>query len=162
MDSPDIDFDNLSIADSAWYDFQWDFGDGETSGEENPSHTYTASGDYYISLRVETINGCWDTTLAMVALTEEVKLFIPNAFTPNGDGINDVFQIKGTPITDFNLYIYDRWGGKIWSTHNYETQWDGTDESGNPVPVGSYMYQITGTDYRRFPVSYKGTVNVVR
>ena len=162
MDRPDIDFDNLSIADSAWYDFQWDFGDGNSSSDKNPSHTYTAPGDYYISLRVETVNGCWDTTLAMVALTEEVKLFIPNAFTPNGDGVNDVFEIKGTPITDFNLYIYDRWGGKIWSTHNFENQWDGTSDNGNDVPAGSYIYQISGTDYRRFPVSYKGTVTVVR
>jgi PKD repeat protein len=129
MDRPDIDFSNLSIADSAWYDFLWDFGDGSTSGDENPSHTYTDAGDYYISLRVETINGCWDTTLEMVALTEEVKLFIPNAFTPNGDGVNDVFEIKGTPIMDFNLYIYDRWGGELWSTHDFGTQWDGNDRS---------------------------------
>ena len=162
MDEPDIDFSNLSLADSAWYDFLWGFGDGNTSGEENPSHTYTQPGNYYITLRVETINGCWDTTMAMVALTEEVVLFIPNAFTPNGDGINDVFEIKGTPITDYHLYIYDRWGGKLWSTHNFENQWDGTNEAGNPVPPGSYMYQITGTDYLRRPVFYRGTVTVVK
>ncbi len=162
MDSPDIDFSNLSSADSAWYDFLWDFGDGETSSEENPSHTYAQAGDYYISLRVETINGCWDTTMAMVVLTEEVRLYIPTAFSPNGDGTNDYFEIKGTPITDFHLYIYDRCGDKIWSTHNFENRLDGTGRNGNIVPPGSYMYKITGTDYRRHPVYYQGTVTVVR
>ena len=163
MDTPIIEFNDLSISDSIRNNYEWIFGDGDSNSDNgNTAHTYTQAGDYTVELRVETINGCWDTTSANVAITEEVKLFIPNAFTPNGDGINDVFEIKGTPIADFNLYIFDRWGAIIWSTHNYNTHWDGTNKEGNIVPSGSYIYQISGTDYRREAVNFKGTVTVVR
>ena len=162
MDTPEIDFSNLSESDSTIVDFLWDFGDGSTSNEENPSHTYQNPGNYDVTLYVETVNGCADTTIGKVALTEEVKLFFPNAFTPNGDGINDVFEIKGTPVTNFNLYIYDRWGKEIWSTHNFETRWDGTDFNGKPVPADTYIYVISGTDYMKRDLNLKGTVTVVR
>jgi gliding motility-associated-like protein len=82
--------------------------------------------------------------------------------------LNDKFEIKGTPITDFNLYIYDRWGKQIWSTHNWENQWDGTDASGNIVPVGTYIYKIAGTspdpdaNYELGAVTYQGTVTVTK
>ena len=108
------------------------------------------------------MNGCLGDTTLYVALTEEVRLFIPNAFTPNGDGLNDVFEIKGTPVADFNLYIFDRWGGQIFSTHNYEEKWDGNNTVGDPVPAGTYVYQISGTDYLLRPLSFKGIVTVVR
>jgi gliding motility-associated-like protein len=162
MDTPDISFINLSLSDSTIQYFEWDFGDGNTSSDENPTHTYTQAGEYEISFRIETVNTCWDTVFGKVAVTEEVKLFIPSAFTPNGDGKNDVFEIKGTPISNFNLYIFDRWGGQVWSTHNFEKQWDGTNESGELVPAGSYVYQISGTDYLKRDVSFKGMVTVVR
>ncbi len=162
LDTPDIDFSDLSTSDSTITGYEWDFGDGTTSTEENPTHTYTQAGEYEVILYVETVNGCVDTTIAKVALTEEVKLFMPNAFTPNGDGINDVFEIKGTPVSNFNLYIYDRWGKEIWSTHNFETQWDGTDFNGKPVPTGTYIYTISGTDYKKRDISFKGTVTVVK
>ncbi|NOX84940.1 MAG: PKD domain-containing protein, partial [Chlorobi bacterium] len=162
LDTPDIDFSDFSESDSTIINFEWDFGDGSTSNEENPTHTYQQAGEYEVTLYVETINGCVDTTIGKVALTEEVKLFFPNAFTPNGDGMNDVFEIKGTPITNFHLYIYDRWGKEIWSTHNFENRWDGTDFNGKPVPAGTYIYTITGTDYMKRDLSFKGTVTVVK
>ncbi len=163
LDTPTIEFNDISISDSLIDNYEWAFGDGESNNDiGNTSHTYTQAGDFRVNLRIETINGCQDTTSVMVALTEEVKLFIPTAFTPNNDGLNDLFEIKGTPITDFNLYIYDRWGTIIWSTHNYETFWDGTTKEGNFVPSGTYIYQITGTDYQHRAINYKGTVTVVR
>jgi gliding motility-associated-like protein len=162
LDTPDIAFFNISTSDSTLQYFLWDFGDGTTSTDEEPVHTYLVAGEYEISFRIETINTCWDTVFGKVAVTEEVKLFIPSAFTPNGDGKNDFFEILGTPISNFNLYIFDRWGGQIWSTHNFEKQWDGTTESGEKAPAGTYIYQISGTDYLKRDVSFKGTVTVVR
>ncbi|MEJ2594627.1 MAG: PKD domain-containing protein [bacterium] len=162
MDDPEISFFNLSDSDSLLVDYAWDFGDGGSSSEENPIYTYNQPGDFDIHLRIETVNGCWDTVMGKVAITEFVKLYIPNAFTPNNDGLNDFFEIKGTPVTDWHLYIYDRWGGQVWSTHNFENLWDGRDYSGNPVPPAMYIYQITGTDYKKESFSYKGTVTVVR
>lgn len=162
LDTPEIDFTSLSISDSVILRYHWDFGDGDTSALPNPSHTYASAGEYEISLYIETVNGCWDTTLIRVVLTEEVRLFFPNAFTPNGDGLNDTFEIKGTPIADYNLYIIDRWGGQIWSTHNFENQWDGTNAAGEPVPAGVYVYKVNGTDYLSRPLNFTGTVSLVR
>jgi len=163
LDTPEIAFFNLSTSDSAIVNYIWNFGDGSTPvNEENPTHTFLNAGDYFVQLSVETVNGCKSDTTIQVGLTEFVKMFFPNAFTPNGDGLNDVFEIKGTPITDFNLYIYDRWGGQVFSTHDFNTRWDGTNMSGEPVPAGVYLYQVTGTDYLLQPISFKGTVTVVR
>lgn len=162
LDTPEINFFNQSISDSTIQYYIWTFGDGDTSHLENPSHIYQAAGDYTVQLFIETVNGCLGDTTLYVALTEEVRLFIPNAFTPNGDGLNDVFEIKGTPVADFNLYIFDRWGGQIFSTHNYEEKWDGNNTAGDPVPAGTYVYQISGTDYLLRPLSFKGIVTVVR
>ena len=164
MDTPLIEFINSTLSDSTIDIYEWDFGDGSPilDGEENPSHTYAQAGDYEVILYVTTINGCQDSDTVKVALTEEAVLFIPNAFTPNGDGLNDKFEIKGTPIADYNFYIYNRWGQEIWSTHNFETHWDGTDRHGNNVPAGTYAYQVTGTDYLQQAVNYQGTVTVIR
>jgi gliding motility-associated-like protein len=162
LDEPEIKFFNESDSDSALIDYEWDFGDGNSSGEEDPVHIYDVAGDYDIYFRIETVNGCWDTIYGKVAVTEFVRLYIPTAFTPNNDGLNDYFEIKGTPVSDFNLYIYDRWGGIAWSTHNFEAQWDGRDFNGEPVPAGTYIYKITGTDYKLDPVNYQGMVTVVR
>ncbi len=163
MDNPTIVFINTTLSDSAIASYEWDFGDNSSLNyDENPLHNYSSAGEYDVMLVVETINGCQDTVFGKVALTEEAVLFIPNAFTPNGDGTNDKFEIKGTPIADYNLYIYDRWGKQIWSTHNFETHWDGTDKGGSPVPTGSYVYHIAGTDYLKQQVSYQGTVTVIR
>jgi len=168
MDDPEIEFFNESDSDDLLELFEWDFDDNDGSSDENPVHTYIEPGLYNVYFRIETEKGCWDTIVKQVELSLYVKMYIPNAFSPNGDGLNDKFEIKGTPITDFNLYIYDRWGKQIWSTHNWENQWDGTDASGNIVPVGTYIYKIAGTspdpdaNYELGAVTYQGTVTVTK
>jgi gliding motility-associated-like protein len=163
LDTPEIAFFNLSESDSTIVNYTWDFGDGSpTVGDENPTHIFQTAGDYDVQLIVVTTNGCESDTTIQVGLTEFVKMFFPNAFSPNGDGLNDVFEIKGTPIADFNLYIYDRWGGQIFSSHDFEVKWEGNNMSGDPVPAGVYLYQVTGSDYLMQPISFKGTVTVVR
>ncbi len=162
MDNPVIQYVDMSTSDSTITDWEWDLGDGTISYDENPVHNYTVANDYEILLRVLTENGCWDTITHKVAISQNIQLFIPNAFTPNGDGENDDFEIKGTPITDFNLYIYDRWGSIIWTTHDFETHWDGTTRNGDPVNSGSYVYVIKGTDYKLEEVFYQGVVTVIR
>lgn len=70
-----------------------------------------------------------------------VSIYIPNAFTPNGDGINDTFSVKGEGIRNFHLYIYNRWGEKIFETTNPRQQWDGIYE-GQPAEQGTYVVQV--------------------
>lgn len=70
-----------------------------------------------------------------------VSIYIPNAFTPNGDGINDTFGVKGEGIRNFRLYIYNRWGEKIFETNNPKHQWDGL-YAGRPAEQGTYVVQV--------------------
>ncbi len=168
MDDPEIEFYNESDSDDILDIFEWDFDDNNGSSDENPSHTYVEPGLYNVYFRVETEKGCWDTIVKQVELSLYVKMYIPTAFSPNGDGLNDKFEVKGTPITDYNLYIYDRWGKQIWSTHNWEDQWDGTDKSGNMVPIGTYIYKIAGTspdpdsNYELGAITFQGMVTVTK
>ena len=69
-------------------------------------------------------------------------VFIPTAFTPNSDGMNDVFKIKGENLQDFKMLVYDRWGQKIYESTNPGEGWDGTYK-GNPVQNDTYVYQVT-------------------
>ena len=70
-----------------------------------------------------------------------MSVFIPDAFTPNGDGINDFFFVKGEGIQDFTLSIFNRWGEEVFSSENPKQQWDGTYD-GKPAQGGLYVYQL--------------------
>lgn len=88
-------------------------------------------------------------------------IYVPNAFTPNNDGLNDKFKIQSGAIKTFNLKIFDRWGEKIWETDNENEYWDGTSKN-ELVQVDVYMYVITLTDFKDKPYHLNGTVHVIR
>ncbi|MFA5417397.1 MAG: gliding motility-associated C-terminal domain-containing protein, partial [Bacteroidales bacterium] len=91
----------------------------------------------------------------------DFAVYAPSAFTPNGDGKNDVFEIKGTGIKTLQIQIYSRWGELIFESNDMLKQWDGTI-NGNPAPTGTYVYQISYTSMINLSYSYKGTVTLVR
>lgn len=70
-----------------------------------------------------------------------LSVFIPDAFTPNGDGINDLFGVKGEGIQNFTLRIFNRWGEEVFRSNNPKQQWDGTFK-GKPAEGGSYVYRF--------------------
>lgn len=122
-----------------------------TSIEQNPSFHYENPGDYVVALVVKSDKGCTDTIAKPLKVFEDYGLYVPNVFTPNGDGINDVFQAKGFGITKFKMMIFDRWGEKIFETSEMEKGWDGTKQSKHDVKYGvladgSYTWQITLTN----------------
>jgi gliding motility-associated-like protein len=89
------------------------------------------------------------------------KFNIPNSFTPNGDGKNDVFRIPpGTAFTLKNLSIFDRWGNKLFSTSDSSQGWDGRYK-GQACPAGTYVFMINGSDGTA-PLLVKGTVILIR
>lgn len=88
-----------------------------------------------------------------------LRLYIPNAFTPNGDGMNDAFGVKGEGIQDFQLLVYDRWGEVIFESTDPVKQWDGSYK-GQPVQEGTYVYQVFTKDFGRR--SRTGSVTLVR
>ena len=88
-------------------------------------------------------------------------IYVPNAFTPNDDGINDKFIIKSGAIKTYNLQIFDRWGERLWQTNNPNEHWDGNYQS-KQAQMDVYVYAITLTDFRDKAYHLNGTVHVIR
>ena len=92
----------------------WDFGDGSASTERSPEHAYLSPGTYSVYQYAVSDNGCVDTMVATVIISEDYTLYIPNAFTPNGDAINATWLPLSTRVTGFDYIIVDRWGKKVF------------------------------------------------
>ena len=134
-----IQFTNTTIGAT---DFSWDFGDGLTSTRESPVHEYEVEGDYIVSLTVVNNNGCEATVQDTVTVYPPLRVYVPNAFSPNGDGINDVFGMEGEGYLYYDLEIFDRWGNKMrFGRFRDNTAWDGKYK-GTLVPSGAYIYKI--------------------
>ena len=139
--------------------WQWDFGDGTVSDLENPVHEYTEPGLYDVSFHFVDPWGCERSyNVGTVNVESNVNLFVPNAFTPNGDGLNDLFQVSHQLITEFNIIIFDRWGKLIFENNNPNFTWDGRDKKGAKMGEGVYTYRIIATDYRGAKRSSSGSI----
>ncbi len=125
--------------------WSWNMGDGTTYNVPNFYHTYSATGKYEVTLYIENIAGCSDTTKSFVQVRPDNTIYIPNAFTPNDDNLNDIFRVYGTNIIDFELMIYTRWGNLIFESDDINEGWNGTI-NGENAPVGLYHYKIRYVD----------------
>jgi gliding motility-associated-like protein len=155
--APIINFLNSSL--NAQF-YVWDFGDSTTSNYTNESHTYSKVGTYEITLIATNSGGCVDTTRGTIEINEGMEFFIPNSFTPNGDGVNDFFQGYGINIKSVEMSIYDRWGKKIYETSENYKPWDGRVKE--VVQNDVYVYRFLVTDKLDQQHSYVGSVTVVR
>ncbi|MBW8050682.1 MAG: PKD domain-containing protein [Cytophagales bacterium] len=121
-----VTFTDSSVNETMWV---WDFGDGNTDTVQNPVHTYAIAGSYNVCLIAGNACGSDSICDSVTAKVIKIQLFIPNAFSPNGDGENDVFRIIGSGITKIYLAVYDRWGVRVFETEDIkeaiETGWDG-------------------------------------
>jgi gliding motility-associated-like protein len=112
--------------------------------------------------RVDVINECGTTTLQTVAKDCAVDLYIPTAFTPNGDGQNDIFRLVrpyGQMLLEFR--VFNRWGMEVFSTTDLLKGWDGTFK-GLPQPVGSYVYIIRYKNRDGIEKQLNGAVHLLR
>lgn len=135
----------------------WDFGDGTGSAEISPTHTYTAAGEYQVTLTVKGENGCIDQFSLGPFTILAPDLFIPNVFSPNNDGINDDFLIRYRGDKDFYVEVFDRWGRKMYTSANPADGWNGIKESGDLAEEGVYYYIVQiGTE------NYTGDVTLLR
>jgi gliding motility-associated-like protein len=122
--------------------YVWNFGNGQTSIEAMPDPViYSAPGTYTVVLIATSADGCPDTATARITVRVAEELIIPNAFTPNGDGVNDRFVLRYTGAERIEATLYDRWGNLIWSQSQSALsgtlEWDGTIK-GTPAPEGVY------------------------
>ena len=142
----------------------WNFGDNSgTVVQTSPSHIYNTAGVYTVTLIAFSANGCNDTINSQLIVSDTAGLTMPNIFTPNGDGINDVFAPNAHGLTTLACIIYDRWGAKI-TTLDTSTQqyWDGHTTSGLACSDGTYFYLLTATDVNGKSYSLKGFIQLIR
>ena len=144
----------------------WNFGDtGDSSASnlQNPAHTYKDTGSYCASLIVMDPHGCTDTTTNCLVIEPQYNLYIPSAFTPNGDGIDDEFKPVGQYIKSFDMYIFDRWGLQLYHTTDINQGWNGSVHgSGSTAQEDTYIYKITVTDAQDNQHSYIGNVTLLK
>lgn|GEM_PF-337124 len=157
---PDVKFIDKSIYTDSW---QWDFGDSETSDETSPIHTYQDTGRFSVSLITNNQYNCPDTAYRFIYIGAAIRLYIPNAFTPGKDNINNVFRPEGIThgLKSFRMEIYNRWGELLYVSHDINEPWDGT-YMGKRAQEGNYMYVIYVKDQHRTDHKYKGMVLLLR
>ena len=93
--------------------------------------------------------------------TEDAPVFIPNAFTPNDDGVNDVFYIPDANLTKFDFSFFDRWGNRVYHTNKSDFRWNGSAK-GRTIPTGIYVFVLDAATANNTPVKRSGTITVVR
>ena len=157
------EFIDLSI-DNNIMDWNWDFGDNNTSTLQNPNNLYMNPGNYLITLNIIDSMGCENSTTQEVIVMQDYYSYTPNIFTPNNDGINDTFSpsLFNIDTNTYNLMIFDRWGNKIFETNNYNDSWDGTLKNGSNSHPDLYSYKITYNTTRGIQKEEKGRVLMVR
>lgn len=146
--------------------FVWNFGDNSPlSNESNPTHSYLRSGNYTVSLTVgNPENLCFDTSSATLWIEQGYEaVYIPTAFSPNGDGLNDVFTVVSVGIFNpVQLRVYNRWGELLYVTEDAEQMgWDGTYKGGN-CPSETYLYEIVYKNAAGKVLQNKGTFQLMR
>ncbi len=165
LKDPSVQFFNES---EASFSYQWSFGDGEVDMEEHPVHDFDSSGVYLVMLIAynEPRYGCADTAYRYVEVDPLFTFYIPNAFTPDGDGLNDTWGPSGDNFEyeSYNVQVYDRWGTIIWQTDNPEHQWDGNYPDNNePLKNGVYIYKFVLKQFNTFePRQITGSVTLYR
>lgn len=123
--------------------YEWEFGDGITSSEINPVYKWELPGNYRVTLYARNDIGCMDSTSrAWYKIIPDLVLDIPNAFSPNGDGINDRWNLDGLKARPAcQVEVFNRWGQTVYKSNGYTIGWDGLRQ-GKPVSEGTYYYVI--------------------
>jgi len=158
----ELEFTDLSVDAVSW---NWDFGGAGTSLFQNPTFTFPDTGVYDIQLVVTHPSQCPDTMIQRIDISPEVRLFFPNAFTPNNDAKNDEFKPLGIlfGIQDYDFSIWNRWGEKIFETDDINEGWNGEkNNTGEPAPDGVYIYHANYIGPRGEIEEFKGHVTLLR
>ena len=166
MFNPDADSGYIPIEiffynDSEFADsYLWDFGDGTTSREETPRHEYTEVGKYTVNLIAFNEIGCQDSISFSYLDILSARVFGGNAFTPNGDGKNDVFRFMAMGVERMTMQVFNRGGNLVYEETGKEPKWDGTS-NGVRVPNGIYVYRLQILEEKGYSYTKVGTIMVL-
>ena len=162
---PSVTFTDHSTNAAAW---QWSFGDGDSTGTLNPNPVHLYNGEnpatYTVQLIVTSPHGCMDTAYEPVVIGPIFTFFIPNCYTPNGDGHNDLFYGYGVGIDKYELIIFDRWGNHIFTTNDLYEGWNGTVQGtgGTLCQEDVYVWKVSLKDVFGLNHNYIGHVSLIR
>ncbi len=163
---PTITFTNTSTNANSYV---WDFGDygspNNVSSLMNPGHLYSNVGTYYIYMVAMNNKGCKDTATGSIEITPDIGVYIPNTFTPDGNGRNDIFMPYGYGINEdkYKMEIFDRWGELIFTSTEFRKGWDGSAKGTETIAQdGVYIYKIMITDLENNKKNYVGHVTLMK
>jgi gliding motility-associated-like protein len=161
ISDPVISITDLSSGATFW---NWNFGDTDTTSLANPSsHAYADTGTYTILLITSTPYNCNDTAYGTITIEPDFLFYIPNAFSPDGDGTNDTFSGRGVFIKEFKISIFDRWGNMIFASDDINKPWDGKANKGSEIALADvYIYSIVVVDLKNKKHNYKGIVTLIK
>ncbi len=145
--------------------FNWSIGSILQTNEENPIVNFQDTGLYIVTLIAIHQSGCQDTLTKQLDIEPIVQIYIPNAFSPNADGTNDIFKVEGftAGVQDFSMTIWNRWGTLVFETNDPTVGWDGqTNRQNKKENEGNYLYVIEFKDARGNAVQYKGNILLIR
>ena len=166
--NPEITFSDATTGNPV--SWEWQFGEGGALGissVQNTSFSFPSLGGFYpAQLLVTNEAGCADSTTALVQIVEFFSIYIPNAFTPDGDGVNDVLQVEFTGLDEssFQIDIFDRWGGKVFSSEDPHEAWIGNRQGGEYfLPDGVYAYRVEARPQNSLEtLQYEGSILLIR
>lgn len=162
---PAINFNDQSSSDVNYW--SWDFGDSTTLSPNisDPVHGYPnqVPGTYLATLIVHNSDGCYDTVAHQIVIGPAFTFFMPTAFSPNANGINDQFFGSGIGITKYDMWIFDRWGDMIFHGKDLTEKWNGkANKGGDDAQIDVYVWKVELTDVFNKKHSYIGTVTLVK
>jgi gliding motility-associated-like protein len=162
MGEDEVNFYNQSIGGNSYF---WSFGDDTYAFDENPIHTYFDSGTFTVWFIVTDQNNCSDSISQNILIHDIFTFYVPNAFSPNGDGVNDYFMPFGLNMQpdNYEMLIYDRWGQLVFRTESINVPWDGrTSGTENFIEkTDVYSYVIHFRDSKGIDREMRGIVTVV-
>lgn len=157
--NPTVEFESVNLG---GLDCFYNFGDGGSSTDCSGTYTYSDGGLFEVTQTVINSAGCSSTATGEVAVSGNV-FYAPNSFTPNNDGVNDVWIPVALGITSYQLQIFNRWGEIVWMTMDPELSWLGNTQDGSfYVPDGLYHYRVKIEDQLKYPQTYSGTIQLFR
>lgn len=132
---------------------------------QNPVFAYPEANCYEVTLAVTSIDGCVDTTSEQICIDPDVAIYVPNAFTPNVDNINEIFipVCVGIDPEKYEFWVFDRWGNQIFYSDDINKGWDGKVQGASDVcQIDTYVWKVKAIDVLGHKHNLIGHVNLIR
>ena len=160
--NPLVNFKDISTTNPTKW--EWNFDGITKSTEKNTNYHFNSLGAHSVLLTVSNAYGCSNTTMTIINVLPEFTFFVPNTFSPNDDGLNDLFLPEGMgwDVTKYKLVIYNRWGQKLFHTEDYTQGWNGKKSSSSEiVPNDVYIYTVELMDIFKKSHQFTGHILVI-